>query len=106
MELNEVCKHWQELLAPFAEAFAYWAFQRFGDWITGLVLDVEEHTITQSPAPGAGPAMACLPGLGRRRLQVASLQCPPFSDFDARCQRRKVVSAKRTHFSPPARESW
>jgi hypothetical protein len=48
MELNEVWKHWQELLAPFAEAFTYWGFQRFGEWITGLVLNVEEHTITQS----------------------------------------------------------
>jgi hypothetical protein len=54
MELNEVCKHWQELLAPFAEAFTYPGFQRFCEWVTGLVVTVEEHTITQ-----------CLMGLGR-----------------------------------------
>jgi hypothetical protein len=48
MELNEVWKHWQGLLAPFAEAFTYWGFQRFREWIIGLVLNVEEHTITQS----------------------------------------------------------
>jgi hypothetical protein len=42
MELNEVWNHWQELLAPFAEAFHYWGFQRFREWITGLVLNVEE----------------------------------------------------------------
>src|SRR5438876_4519331 len=54
MELSEVWSHWQELFAPFAEAFTYWGFQRFREWITGLVLNVEEHTITQ-----------CLMGLGR-----------------------------------------
>jgi hypothetical protein len=48
MELNDVCNQWQQLLAPFAEAFTYWGFQRFREWITGLVLNVEEHTITQS----------------------------------------------------------
>lgn len=54
MELKEVWNHWQELLAPFAEAFTFPGWQRFQEWITGLVLNVEEHTITQ-----------CLMGLGR-----------------------------------------
>jgi hypothetical protein len=48
MELSEVWDPWQELLAPFGEAFTYPGFQRFREWVTGLVLNVEEHTITQS----------------------------------------------------------
>src|SRR5688572_20577207 len=54
MERSEVWNQWQELLRPFAEAFTYPGFQRFTEWITGLVLNVEEHTITQ-----------CLIDLGR-----------------------------------------
>jgi hypothetical protein len=40
--------HWQELLAPCADAFTYSGFQRFTRWLTGLVPNVEEHNITQS----------------------------------------------------------
>ena len=39
---------WQGLLAPFADAFTDGGFRRFVVWITGLALNVEEHTITQS----------------------------------------------------------
>jgi hypothetical protein len=39
---------WQALLAPFAPAFTAGGFRRFVVWITGLALNVEEHTITQS----------------------------------------------------------
>ena len=39
---------WQALLAPFAPAFTAGGFRRFVLWITGLALNVEEHTITQS----------------------------------------------------------
>jgi len=39
---------WQELLEPFAPAFTGPGFHRFVEWITGLALNVEEHTITQS----------------------------------------------------------
>jgi hypothetical protein len=39
---------WQELLRPFACAFTCRGFRRFVEWITGLALNVEEHTITQS----------------------------------------------------------
>ena len=39
---------WQALLKTFAWAFTYRGFHRFAEWITGLALNVEEHTITQS----------------------------------------------------------
>jgi hypothetical protein len=39
---------WQALLAPFKPAFTPGGFRRFVVWITGLALNVEEHTITQS----------------------------------------------------------
>jgi len=39
---------WQELLGPFAWLFTRRGFRRFVEWITGLALNVEEHTITQS----------------------------------------------------------
>jgi hypothetical protein len=39
---------WQELLQPFACAFTRLGFARFVEWITGLAINVEEHTITQS----------------------------------------------------------
>jgi hypothetical protein len=48
MQATELFAHWQALLAPFADAFTYPGFQRFQEWLTGLVLNVEEHTITQS----------------------------------------------------------
>jgi hypothetical protein len=39
---------WQALLQPFRSAFTAHSFPRFVQWVTGLVLNVEEHTITQS----------------------------------------------------------
>src|SRR5947209_6350257 len=48
MQATDLFRHWQELLEPCACAFTYPGFQRFTEWLTGLVLNVEEHTITQS----------------------------------------------------------
>jgi hypothetical protein len=39
---------WQALLTPFAGAFTPGGFRRFVMWITGLAVNDEEHTITQS----------------------------------------------------------
>src|SRR5947209_5751055 len=39
---------WQALFEPFVHAFTPRGFPRFVQWVTGLVLNVEEHTITQS----------------------------------------------------------
>ena len=38
---------WQALLAPLAPAFTPGGFRSFVIWVTGLALNVEEHTITQ-----------------------------------------------------------
>ena len=48
MQANQLWTHWQALLQPYAEAFSYWGFHRFTEWVTGLALNVEEHTVTQS----------------------------------------------------------
>src|SRR4051794_41926603 len=48
MQATDLFRLWQELLLPCAAAFTYPGFQRFQEWLTGLVLNVEEHTITQS----------------------------------------------------------
>jgi DDE superfamily endonuclease len=48
MEATQLWSHWQALLQPCAGAFTTAGWQRFGEWLTGLVLNVEEHTITQS----------------------------------------------------------
>jgi hypothetical protein len=48
VQTTRLWSHWQALLAPCALAFTYWGFQRFTEWLTGLALNVEEHTITQS----------------------------------------------------------
>jgi hypothetical protein len=39
---------WQAILAPYADCFTRPGFHRFVEWLTGLALNVEEHTITQS----------------------------------------------------------
>jgi DDE superfamily endonuclease len=39
---------WQDLLRPFRDAFTTRGFFRFVEWLTGLVLNAEEHTVTQS----------------------------------------------------------
>jgi DDE superfamily endonuclease len=39
---------WQGLLGSFAWAFTRRGFRRFAEWVTAMVLNVEEHTVTQS----------------------------------------------------------
>jgi hypothetical protein len=39
---------WQALLNAFACCFTRRGFRRFAEWITAMVINVEEHTITQS----------------------------------------------------------
>ena len=39
---------WQRLLQTFTSAFTRPGHRRFVEWVTALVLNVEEHTITQS----------------------------------------------------------
>src|SRR5262249_52549877 len=39
---------WRALLLPYALTFTNPSYRRFVEWLTGLVLNVEEHTITQS----------------------------------------------------------
>src|SRR5262245_37469672 len=68
MQATELFARWQELLAPFADAFTYPGFQRFTEWLTGLALNVEEHTITQS-----------LIGLGRAGDWKALVRWTPLS---------------------------
>ncbi len=48
MQATDLWAHWQALLEPFADAFTFPGFRRFREWLTGLTLNVEEHTITQS----------------------------------------------------------
>jgi len=48
MQATLLWSHWQDLLQPCAAAFTTPGFHRFTEWITGLALNVEEHTITQS----------------------------------------------------------
>src|SRR4051812_39932228 len=39
---------WQATLLPIAVGFTRRGQQRFVEWVTGLALNVEEHTLTQS----------------------------------------------------------
>jgi hypothetical protein len=39
---------WQELLRPFVLAFTQPGWRRFVEWVTGLALNAEERTLTQS----------------------------------------------------------
>jgi hypothetical protein len=48
MQATDLWAHWQALLHPCADAFSARGFQLFTEWLTGLALNVEEHTITQS----------------------------------------------------------
>jgi hypothetical protein len=48
MQATDLFRLWQGLLGPCADAFTYDGARRFQEWLTGLVLNVEEHTITQS----------------------------------------------------------
>src|SRR3979411_696425 len=48
MQATQLWSPWQELLRPCADAFPTGGFRRFTEWLTGLALNIEEHTITQS----------------------------------------------------------
>jgi hypothetical protein len=48
MKAKRLWSLWQALLAPFAACFTRRGWRRFVEWVTGLALNVEEHTITQS----------------------------------------------------------
>jgi DDE superfamily endonuclease len=48
MQATQLWAHWQALLQPFALAFTPRGWPRFVEWLTGLALNDEEHTITQS----------------------------------------------------------
>src|SRR5687768_4815259 len=47
---------WQALRSPFAVAFTRPGHRRFVEWVTGLALTVEQHTITASVAALDRPA--------------------------------------------------
>jgi hypothetical protein len=48
MKAKRLWSLWQALLLPFAACFTRRGWRRFVEWLTGLALNVEEHTITQS----------------------------------------------------------
>src|SRR6516225_2271334 len=48
MKANWLWSLWQAILLSFAYGFTRRGKQRFVQWVTGLALNVEEHTITQS----------------------------------------------------------
>ena len=48
MKANWLWSLWQAILLSFALGFTRRGRQRFVQWVTGLALNVEEHTITQS----------------------------------------------------------
>lgn len=48
MDATPLWQLWQALLHPFAACFTAPGFRHFVQWLTGLALNVEEHTVTQS----------------------------------------------------------
>jgi hypothetical protein len=48
MQATQLWLLWQAILLPIAVGFTRRGQQRFVEWVTGLALNVEEHTITQS----------------------------------------------------------
>jgi hypothetical protein len=48
MKATWLWSHWQAILLSLALGFTHRGQQRFVQWATGLALNVEEHTITQS----------------------------------------------------------
>jgi hypothetical protein len=48
MQATRLWTVWQAILFSFALGFSSRGKQRFVQWVTGLVLNIEEHTITQS----------------------------------------------------------
>ena len=49
MKANRLWSLWQGILLSFSMGFTQRGQQRFVEWATGLALNIEEHTITQSP---------------------------------------------------------
>src|SRR5262249_56438230 len=48
MQATQLWSLWQDILLPLADGFTHRGQQRFVEWVTGLALNVEEHTVTQS----------------------------------------------------------
>jgi len=48
MKATQLWTRWQAILLSLAFGFTRRGVQRFVQWVTGLALSVEEHTITQS----------------------------------------------------------
>ena len=48
MKAKRLWSLWQGLLLLFLPCFTRPGFRRFAEWLTGLALNDEEHTITQS----------------------------------------------------------
>src|SRR5262245_63922553 len=48
MKATRLWTLWQAILLSLAAGFTRRGKQRFVEWVTGLALNVEEHTITQS----------------------------------------------------------
>ena len=46
-DVKELWTDWQSLLKEFRTVFTLGGWTRFVQWVTGMVLDAEEHTITQ-----------------------------------------------------------
>jgi hypothetical protein len=47
IDIKEIWPTWQSLLNNFRGVFTEGGWARFAQWVTGTVLDAEEHTITQ-----------------------------------------------------------
>jgi hypothetical protein len=88
MEATGLWLLWQGLLAPYAAGFHdHRGFRRFVEWITGLALNVEEHTITQS-----------LVGLERPDDWHALESFAEYASFDTRALER--VTAQTLEAAP------
>ena len=46
-DVKGLWQDWQSLLGEFRAVFTLGGWVRFVQWVTGVVLDAEEHTITQ-----------------------------------------------------------
>src|SRR5215831_13205987 len=80
MHATDLWRHWHDLLRPCTTAFTRDGFRRFTEWLTGLALNVEEHTITQS-----------LVGLGRPQDWKALEAFAEYGAFDCRCVQLALV---------------
>jgi hypothetical protein len=74
MKANRLWSLWQAILLSFALGFTRRGKQRFVQWVTGLALNVEEHTITQS-----------LIGLGRVHDWKALESFAEYGSWKPRC---------------------